>query len=100
MSLEHLAGVTSSEASGFHLMFIDSEGAPDAIISSSLQRITLLLPTFNAAGEFVLDLTVNFQHMNAIPGNYASTGWICCLLVGELCIENSLFETTVIPLDP
>lgn len=100
MSLGHLAGVTSSEALGFHLMFIESRVALDATISSSLQSITLLLPTFNALGEFVLDLIVDFQHMNVVPGNYARTGWIGCWLIGNLCMENSLFETTIIPLDP
>lgn len=101
MLLEHLAGVTTSEASGFHFMFVNSKVALDAIISSSFQSLTLLLPTFNSAGEFVLDLIVDLEHVNAVPVNYSCIGgWICYWLVGKLCIQNSILKMTIVPLDP
>lgn len=50
-------------------MFIKSKVALDAVVSSSFQSITLLLPTFNAAGEFVLGLIVDLEHMNVVHVN-------------------------------
>jgi len=70
-------------------MFITSEVALGAIISSSFQSITLLLRPFNTAGAFVWDLIVDLQQMSVVRVSDGCTGWICWWLVAwkTLCSE-------------
>lgn len=78
MLLEHLAGLTYSEALVFCFVFL-------TVIPSLFQSFFfsffffLLLSPFNTVEGFVLHLVVDLKHLDAAHVNYSCAGWSCWL---------------------